>query len=70
MGVFQVALVSTLCLNGILFACAFVPDSEVVSFQVESEPQEDQDVVVFDDSQGLGRKFEGIGAISGGGVKS
>ena len=41
---------------------------ETVNFKVLDLPQDDPKSITFDDSPGLGRVFEGIGAISGGGV--
>ncbi|KAK3766451.1 hypothetical protein RRG08_066150 [Elysia crispata] len=44
--------------------------SNIFHFEVQDFLKDDQDTISFDDSHGLGRVFEGIGAISGGGATS
>ncbi|KAK3730431.1 hypothetical protein RRG08_034752 [Elysia crispata] len=55
---------TVLCIKYFVFACASPP--EKVSFHVQSVPENDKNYVVFDDGPGLGRQFEGIGALSAG----
>ncbi|RUS83211.1 hypothetical protein EGW08_009022 [Elysia chlorotica] len=48
----------------------FALKSKVLYFKVSDFLKDEQNTLSFDDSNGLGRVFEGIGAISGGGATS